>query len=102
MVKRVYLASLPIQASPLLCFLHNVAQFLDGHFQVLWKEIIALFGCEPLKDIQHATIIVESVRRGARQEIKCERAATWDGASSCPIRVSPGHVRSKQAGKTSN
>lgn len=65
-----YLAPLPIEASPLLCLLDNVAQLLIGQLQVLRQEVCPLFGCEPLEDIQHATIIVESVRCGVREEVR--------------------------------
>lgn len=40
-----YLAPLPIKASPLLCLLDNVAQFLIGQLHILRKEVHALFGC---------------------------------------------------------
>lgn len=62
-----YLASLPIEASPLLRFLDNVAQFLIGQLQVLRQEVRPLLGCEPLKDVQHATAVVESARCGVRE-----------------------------------
>lgn len=64
-----YLAPLPIKAPPLLCFLDNVAQLLIGQFQVLRQEVGPLLGCEPLKDIQHASTVVESGRYNVRKEV---------------------------------
>lgn len=65
-----YLAPLPIKASPLLRLLDDVAQFLIGQFQVLRQEVRPLLGCDPLKDIQHTTTIVESGRCGMREEVR--------------------------------
>lgn len=65
-----YLAPLPIEASPLLRLLDNVAQFLIGQLQVLRQEVGPLLGCEPLKDIQHAATVVESGRCGVREEVR--------------------------------
>lgn len=65
-----YLASLPIKASPLLRLLDNIAQLLIGQLQVLRQEVRPLLGCEPLKDVQHATIVVESGRWGEREEVR--------------------------------
>ncbi len=65
-----YLTPLPIEASPLLRLLDNVAQFLIGQLQVLRQEVRPLLGCEPLKDVQHATVVVESARCGVREEVR--------------------------------
>lgn len=65
--RHVYLASFPTEASPLLGLLDNVAQLLIGQFQVLRQEVGALLGCEPLKDVQHTTVVVESGRCGVRE-----------------------------------
>lgn len=61
-----YLAPLSIEASPLLCFLDNVAQLLVGQLHILRQEIHPFFGCQPLKDVKHTAIVVKSGRHGVK------------------------------------
>lgn len=62
-----HLAPLTIEAPPLLGLLHNVVKFLIGQLQVLRQEVRPLFGREPLKDVQHTPVVVESRRCGVRR-----------------------------------
>lgn len=62
---RSYLAPLAAEASPLLCLLDNVAQLLNGQLQVVRQEVGPVLGREPLEDVQHAAVVVESGRCGA-------------------------------------
>lgn len=77
MVRYLYLAPLPIEASPLLRLLYNVAQFLIGQLQVLRQKVCTLLGCEPLKDIQHAATIVESRRCGVKRKSEEGEVVAW-------------------------
>lgn len=90
-----YLAPLPIEASPLLRLLDDVAQLLIGQLQVLRQEVRPLSGCEPLEDVQHATVVVESGRCGVREEVRRGLQDAILNHCLCPVKVTWGQM-SKQ------
>lgn len=85
-----YLAPLPIEASPLLRLLDDVAQLLVGQLQVLRQEVGPLLGRQPLKDVQHAAIVVESWETWREEKKK------WGGfiLNHClfPVKVTQGQM----------
>lgn len=55
-----HLASLSVEAAPLLGILDDVIQFLVGHLQVPKYEVGSLRRVEALEDVQQAALVVES------------------------------------------
>lgn len=64
---QLHLAPLPAEASPLLRLPDDVAQLPIGQLQVVRQEVGPVLGREPLEDVQHAAVVVESERCGARE-----------------------------------
>lgn len=53
------LSSLPIEASPLLCFLYNKAKLLIGHFTIIGDKKGPLWTVETKVHIKHSAIIMQ-------------------------------------------